>query len=497
MSRVALENHLQRVAQDTGRRATVAFFDLDRTLIAGYSIVAMARERIRSGLTRGDIKDSSAILAALLQQQRSTKSGESRLAYHRLVKLLSKGLKGISEDSMRRLGEQAYSNSIARTLYSEAIALVEAHRQAGHRLVIVTAATRYQVDPIARVLGVDEVCCTGLEVSDGRFTGQTLAPLCFGEGKVLAARRVCKQHGASLKGSWFYSDSSDDLPLLRAVGKPVAVNPSAKLAAQAEERAWPQLQFATRGNASLESVARTLLTLQTVGTATAVSAVGNRLGLTGGARASTLTRLLGDIGSGFAGLDIELQGAEHLAMREPAVFIFNHQSMLDAMVLAHVLKRDVVGICKKEMADNPLMGALLRQVDTIFVDREETNQAATLKKALAVLRDQRSILIAPEGTRSTLGEIQPFKHGAFYLAKKASVPVVPIVLHNVKDALPNGGLLIKPTTIRVTIMDPLHPAKMGGVRQACEQMEQAYSRVLGASPVASLPAAYRNTAQAG
>jgi putative phosphoserine phosphatase/1-acylglycerol-3-phosphate O-acyltransferase len=169
------------------------------------------------------------------------------------------------------------------------------------------------------------------------------------------------------------------------------------------------------------------------------------------ANANLITQTIGEIGGSFAGIDLEVEGAENLKRNQPAIFIFNHQSMLDAMVLAHLLRRDVVALCKKEMADNPLVGPLLRTTDTIFVNREKRDQSKLLRQALGVLEEGRSLVISPEGTRSTLGEIQPFKHGAFYLAKKAGVPVIPIVLHNVKDALPNGGLLIRPTNVRFCI----------------------------------------------
>jgi len=172
--------------------------------------------------------------------------------------------------------------------------------------------------------------------------------------------------------------------------------------------------------------------------------------------------------------------------------VFNHQSMLDSLVIAHLLREDVVAFCKKEMADNPLVGPLLRQVDTIFVDRDETDQSSVVKKALQVLASGRSLVIAPEGTRSTLGDIQPFKHGAFLLARKAGVPLVPIVLHNVKDALPKGGLVIRPATIRVTVLPPVQPEAIKSVRRACSQLEDQYIELLGKSSLAGLP--YRASA---
>lgn len=490
MSTLNLHNHLQFIEQDRGATPAVAFFDLDRTLIAGYSIVAIARERIRHGLTRGDILDSAAILRDLLGQQRTMEKGLKGPAYNRLVRTLSRSLQGISEETFTQLGKQAYHNGIARSLYSEAIALIEAHRRAGHRLVIISASTRYQIEPIAEVLGIDEICCTGLEVEDGLFTGNTLAPLCYGEGKAMAARRLCKRLGASLNASWFYSDSIDDLPLLRRVGNPVAVNASERLMEYATAHDWPQIEFETRGLPSLETVFRTLLTLQTVATTTAWCALGERLGMGMLTSPNLITQMVGEIGSGFAGIDIEVEGSENLTHSRPAVFIFNHQSTLDPMVLAHLLKRDVVALCERKIADNRLIGPLLREANTIFVD-EETDQVTALKLGLDVLDSGRSLVVAPEGTRSALGDIQPFKHGAFYLAKKAGVPVIPIVLHNVKDALPKGGFLIRATTVRVTVLPPMDPKKMGGVKQTCERMEQEYARVLSGSEVAALPSTLR------
>ena len=461
----------------------MAFFDLDRTLIAGYSILALAIETAQIGVRRGQWWQSTKVVRDLLKH--SVDSSGSN--YHRGVKRTSKALSGISESALTRLGEQAYRKHLARNLYREAISLVEAHRAAGHKLVIVSAASHYQIEPVARVLGIEEICCTRLEVIDGRFTGQVIAPLCYGEGKLLAARRSARKHKASMKRCWFYSDSSADLPLLRKVGHPVAVNPSDSLGAHARAANWPQLQFSTRGMPNLENIARTALTLQTVLATTGIGMANKRRGLDTYRNANQLTRLLGDVGSAFAGLEFEIEGAENLRRERPAIFVFNHQSLLDSMVLAHLLREDVVAFCKKEMSDNPVVGPLLRQVDTIFVDRGETDQREVLQRAREVLDSGRSLVIAPEGTRSTLGDIQPFKHGAFYMARKAGVPIVPIVLHNVKDALPKGGMVIRPATIRVTALEPIAAESIRSVRQACTDLEERYIELLGKSALAALP----------
>ena len=488
-----LEQHLQTIKRPTNSRTgdkvteagstVVAFFDLDRTLIAGYSILAIARETIRHAAGRGELRQASRVFSDLLRH----KADNSGTNYHRVVRRVTRALQGVSEATLSELGEKAYRSSLEKRLFSEAIAVIEAHRAAGHHLVIVSAASRYQIAPIARVLGITDICCTQLEVDDGRFTGRLVAPLCYGEGKTMAARRVARQYRSKLDDCWFYSDSSDDLPLLRAVGHPVTVNASDKLGVHARTHQWPQLRFKSRGLPDMESVTRTLLAGQTLLATSVVGAIGNKLGVGANRNSNRMTQLIGDIGTGVAGLEFEIDGREHLRRQRPAVFVFNHQSLLDSLVLAHLLRKDVVALCKKELAGNPLLGPLLRQLDTIFVDRDNPDQSALLKRAQEVLASGRSLVIAPEGTRSVLGKIQPFKHGAFYLARKASVPVIPIVLHNVKDALPKGALLIRPATIRITVLPPIAPQEIRSIRGACSALEDQYVGLLGKSRHAALP----------
>ena len=477
-----LDSHIDTIRNDVAADG-VAFFDLDRTLISGYSILALALETARYAAGRGDLTQAARLSRDLLRHKVDPAGGH----YHRLARRMARALAGVTESTLEELGQRACHNQLEQTLYREAVELVEAHRRRGHHLVIVSAASRYQVEPIAQLLGIRDICCTSLVVEDGRFTGEVVAPLCYGEGKALAARRVLRRVGLRLRDSWFYTDSSADLPLLKKVGHPVAVNASERLAVHARNRRWPQLQFSSRGGPSLERVARTGLLVQTVAAGAGYSLAARSLGLARMGVANRLTQLVGDVGSGFAGLDYEIDGRDRLHRERPAIYIFNHQSLLDALVLAHLLRQDVVPLCKREMASNPLLGPLLRQVDTIFVDREDHNQRQVLKRALAVLDSGRSLVIAPEGTRSTLGNIQPFKMGAFVLAKKARVPVVPIVLHNVKDALPKGGRLLRPATIRVSVLEPIPPAGIGNIRAACRDLEQRYCSVLRRSTAAALP----------
>lgn len=479
----AFDQHLQRIEHSRSNHTGIAFFDLDRTLISGYSILALALETARFGLQKGELRQPAKVALDAFRKRVDHSNGN----YERLVRRLAKTLTGVTESTLRQLGDQAYENTLAKSLYREAISLIEAHRAKGHKVVIISAASDYQVEPIAWVLGVDDICCTHLEVQEGRFTGQVVAPLCFGEGKLLAAQRIARQYDTDLNNSWFYSDSIDDMPLLSKVAYPVATNPSDNLKTEARNRGWPMLNFTTRGMPNIECVVRTALTLETLVATTAWGMLSEKLGMESTRTANTVTRLVGDVGCTLAGLDFDIDGIEHLHKNRPAIFVFNHQSMLDTLVLAHLLRRDAVAYCKSEMNKVPIIGPLLRQADTIFVDRGDANQKDVLHKSLDVLRKGKSLVIAPEGTRSTLGDIQPFKQGAFLLAKRAKVPIIPIVLHNVKDAMPKGGLLIRPAHIKVSVLEPIAADSIGSIKQACAELEQRYIDVIGHSEQTCLP----------
>ncbi len=116
---------------------------------------------------------------------------------------------------------------------------VEHHREKGDLLAIVTGASPYAAQPLARRLGIPHVVASELEVDDqGIFTGRFVAPLCYGDGKIVRARRLAEEHGFALEESTFYSDSYTDLPLLEAVREPVVINPDPRLERVAKKRGW-------------------------------------------------------------------------------------------------------------------------------------------------------------------------------------------------------------------------------------------------------------------
>jgi putative phosphoserine phosphatase/1-acylglycerol-3-phosphate O-acyltransferase len=145
-----------------------------------------------------------------------------------------------SEAEAWRLSDDWFEAALRDDIAEAARKRVDWHLGQGHHVVIASAATPYAVAPVAQALGIgDAYLATRLEVIADRFTGRTLGPACYGDGKLVQARTYAAQHGLDLDQSYFYSDSHHDLPLLAAVGRPVAVNPSRALAQLARARGWP------------------------------------------------------------------------------------------------------------------------------------------------------------------------------------------------------------------------------------------------------------------
>jgi putative phosphoserine phosphatase/1-acylglycerol-3-phosphate O-acyltransferase len=464
--------HIERLEAQRAEGTVVAFFDLDRTLIAGYSATSLVLECVRQG-DEGFVRVAREILGNI------DRRGGGR-HYTALYKNLIHGLHGWDESRLRAAGEKAFQRHLEASLYREARQLVRRHRELGHRVVLVSAATSFQVEPVARALEVDAVYCTRLKAVDGVMTGEIDGVLCHGEGKVLAARRYARSQGAALADAWFYADSRDDLPLLKKVGHPVATNPTPALEEYARDRGWPVLHFCSRGMPNVESILRTALTANTLVTTAMAGAASWLLSRSPAKAANRMSLWLGDFGAALAGLDFEIEGAEHLESVRPAIFVFNHQSYLDSVVMAYLVRHDFVGFCKREMASNPILGPLLKAHGTIFVDRDAVDQSGLLEQAAEALRAGKSLVIAPEGTRSATGELLEFKKGAFYLAKKMHVPIVPVVLHNVSDAMPKGSLLLRPATIQVSVLPPLRSEQMTSLRHVGEELRERYRAVMRA-----------------
>jgi putative phosphoserine phosphatase/1-acylglycerol-3-phosphate O-acyltransferase len=168
------------------------------------------------------------------------------------------------------------------------------------------------------------------------------------------------------------------------------------------------------------------------------------------------TATWGELGTALAGIDLDVRGAQHVWAERPAVFIFNHQSAVEPLLLCKLLHRDFVGVAKQEVRRHPIFGPAFSAVGTVFIDRaNHTRAVRALEPAVQALREGRSLVIAPEGTRSSVGRLAPFKKGAFRMAMAAGVPVVPIVFRNSLDALPKHGIVARRATVEVVVHPPI------------------------------------------
>jgi HAD superfamily hydrolase (TIGR01490 family) len=208
-----------------------AFFDLDGTLTARNSAPLYMRHLRDTGQARR--RD----LARTLYYVGRYKLG--LLDIERAVAVSLSWIRGRDEAAVRADCDAWYAGSVRPFVYPAMRATVEAHRRAGHVPVILTSATRYLAGPLAADLGIEHVLVTQLLVANGRFTGEVVRPVCYGEGKIHWAERLAEELGTELGRSWFYTDSITDLPLLERVGEPRVVNPDPRLGRVAGRRGWP------------------------------------------------------------------------------------------------------------------------------------------------------------------------------------------------------------------------------------------------------------------
>jgi HAD superfamily hydrolase (TIGR01490 family) len=210
-----------------------AFFDLDRTMMAGSSGMHFARAAYRSGMVgRAQLTRWAA------EHVRFRLRGSTDEQTAQVLSQVKELLAGVPERDIERLAPDLLAGVLPR-IYPEMLDEVRAHEDAGRPTFIVSAAGNGLVEMLARVLGMQGGIGTRYEVDgDGLLTGRIVEPFVYGEGKVAAMERFAAEHGVDLDESWAYSDSASDLPMLRAVGNPVAVNPDPELAEVAAREGW-------------------------------------------------------------------------------------------------------------------------------------------------------------------------------------------------------------------------------------------------------------------
>lgn len=214
----------------------LALFDLDNTLLGGDSDHAW-----------GDWLCERGILDGATYKARNDAFYQDYLAGRlNITDYLNFTLAIFGRTEMAHLDawhREFMAECIEPIILPKALALLDKHRAAGDKLVIITATNRFVTAPIAERLGVDTLLATECEMVDGRYTGRTTDVPCFKEGKVTRLNRWMQENGFTLDGATFYSDSMNDLPLLEQVSYPVAVDPDPNLLAEAQKRGWPVMSL--------------------------------------------------------------------------------------------------------------------------------------------------------------------------------------------------------------------------------------------------------------
>ncbi len=217
---------------------SAAFFDLDRTLISGSSAFTLALAGRAAHLMPTSELIRDAVTAAMFKLRGDQGHDVAEEARDRILGFI----RGQRQDDLQSLNERVIPTLLGR-IRPEARRLLDLHRQAGRSTFIVSAAPTEIVEPLALSLGMTGGIGTRGRVIDGVYSGELDGPFCYGDGKVEAISELARWDGLDLSQCYAYSDSSSDLPMLSAVGHPVAVNPDGRLERHARQHGWPVVQF--------------------------------------------------------------------------------------------------------------------------------------------------------------------------------------------------------------------------------------------------------------
>jgi HAD superfamily hydrolase (TIGR01490 family) len=216
---------------------TAAFFDLDKTIIAKSSVLAFGRPFYQGGLI-----NRRAVLRSAYAQFMFALAGADHDQIERMRAYLTSMCAGWDVAQVREIVSETLHEIIDPIVYDEAVDLIGMHKAAGSDVVIVSTSGEEVVGPIGAMLGADHVIATQMVVEDGKYTGE-IGRYAYGPEKAAALLALADERGYDLSGSYAYSDSVTDVPMLDVVGHPYAVNADRGLRKIAAEREWPLLTF--------------------------------------------------------------------------------------------------------------------------------------------------------------------------------------------------------------------------------------------------------------
>src|SRR5258708_15926121 len=212
-----------------------AFFDLDGTLVEGFTATAHAGDRIR--LRQARIGEVLGVIEASMRYR------FGRMKFDRLMTRAAGYLRGESLAELDELGERLFVERISSRVFPYMHEVVRPHHQRGHMVVLSSSALTIHAEPVARYVEIAHLLCNPFELDDrGLLTGRIARPVIWGRNKAIAVQRFCTDHDVNLEHSYFYADGDEDVALMKVVGNPRPVNPRSGLAAIAAARGWPALR---------------------------------------------------------------------------------------------------------------------------------------------------------------------------------------------------------------------------------------------------------------
>jgi putative phosphoserine phosphatase / 1-acylglycerol-3-phosphate O-acyltransferase len=411
-----------------------AFFDLDRTLLSGASAHVVSRVLRETGVVNRSIPGES-----LLYQVFET-FGEN-LPSMVLGRQAVLAMKGHSRDVVRAAAHTAAPDLVAM-LQPYATKVFEEHRANGLKVVLATTTPRDLIEPFAQLLGFDDVIATTYAVdADGNYTGELDGVYVWSRGKRDAVKAWASANDVDLAGSFAYSDSVFDEPLLTSVGNPVCVNPDWRLRLMAAARRWPVTHFDVPAGVAKIPV----------------------VGLE--AQQALMKFARPEV---FPYARFTITGTENIPKDSAAIICGNHRSYFDiAAISLAVAKtgRAVRFLGKKEVFDAPVIGPLATALGGIRVERgtgsDEPLQAATESLVAGDL-----VAIMPQGTiprgPAFFDPVLKGRWGAARLAAETKAPVIPVGIWGTEKVwprnakLPNITNLTSPPQVIITVGAPVH-----------------------------------------
>ncbi|HWM20725.1 MAG TPA: HAD-IB family hydrolase [Ilumatobacteraceae bacterium] len=410
-----------------------AFFDLDRTLLAGASGEVFSDAMRTAGLVSRSIPGERLLFRVFNAIGETLPS----MALARQAVALSKG--------RQRGAVQAAAESVAEQLASMVQPFAESvfarHRADGRPLVLATTTPYDLVKPFADLIGLDDVVATRWGVNaDGTYDGTLAGPFVWSSGKLAAVREWAEEHDVDLAESYAYSDSAYDAPLLGAVGFPIVVNPDPRMMVIARARRWPVLNLdVSPGVVKIPIVGLELQRL-----------------------AMQFTRPAFVPYARF-----EFEGVDNVPIAGSAIIVANHRSYFDSMAISMLIAktdRTVRFLGKKEVFDAPVVGQLAAAMGGIRVDRG-TGSDEPLRAAAEALMGGEMVTMMPQGTiprgPAFFDPDLKGRWGAARLAHLSGAPVIPVGLWGTEKVwprssrLPNVLNLTDPPVVRISVGEPV------------------------------------------